>query len=134
MQAAQLLESSSTHPIDWISLARQGVSKQLLLQVQELMALSQKEMADLLHLTPRTLQRMNPEQLLPPAASGHLLELARLYRRSVDVLGSAALANRWLRTSLPALNGAQPVTLLDTPAGIQWVFTVLGRVEHGVYS
>ena len=76
MQVAQLLESSSTQPIDWISLARQGVSKQLMLRVQELMDLSQKEMAELLHLSPRTLQRMNGEQLLPPAASGHLLELA----------------------------------------------------------
>lgn len=134
MQAAQLLGSSSTQPIDWISLARQGVSKQLMLQVQDHLELSQKEMAELLHLTPRTLQRMNNEQLLPPAASGHLLEVARLYRRAVDVLGSAPLANEWLRMTVPALNNAQPITLLDTPAGIQWVFTVLGRIEHGVYS
>lgn len=134
MQATQLLESSSTQPIDWIRLARQGISKQLMLQVQSQMELSQKEIADLLHLTPRTLQRMDEEQLLPPASSGHLLELARLYRRAVNVLGSASLANQWLRTTIPALNNVQPVTLLDTPAGIQWVSTVLGRIEYGVYS
>ena len=134
MQATQLLESPSTQPIDWIRLARQGVSKQFMLQVQDRMELSQKEMADLLHLTPRTLQRMGEEQLLPPASSGHLLELARLYRRAVDVLGNTSLANQWLRTTIPALNNARPVTLLDTPAGIQWVFTVLGRIEHGIFS
>ena len=134
MQAAQLLTSSSTQPIDWISLARQGVSKQLMLQVQAHMELSQKELADLLHLTPRTIQRMAPEQLLLPAASGQLLELARLYRRTVEVLGDSARANRWLRTPITAFNNVPPMSLLDTPAGTQWVFTVLGRIEHSVFS
>lgn len=115
-------------------MARKGVSKHLMLQVQHHLELSQKEMAGLLHLTTRTLQRMSPEQLLPPAASGHLLELARLYRRAVEVLGNDPLARRWFRTPVPALNNAAPVTLLDTPTGIQWVFTILGRIEHGVFS
>ena len=70
MQAAQILDAPSTQPIDWISLARHGVSKQLMLSVQDQLELSQKEMATLLHLTPRTIQRMKEEQLLPPAASG----------------------------------------------------------------
>lgn len=134
MQTAQLLIPSSTQPIDWISLARKGVSKQLVLQVQDRLGLSQQEIAGLLHLTPRTIQRMAPEQLLPPAASGQLLELARLYRRAVEVLGSDTLIKRWLRTPIPALENAPPVSLLDTPAGIQWVFTLLGRIEHGVFS
>ena len=134
MQATQLVDPSSTQPIDWISLTRQGVSKQLMLQVQDYLELSQKELADLLHLTPRTLQRMREDQLLSPAASGHLLELVRLFRRAVEVLGSPSLANQWLRTAVPALNHVPPLALLDTPFGIQWAFTLLGRIEHGVFS
>ena len=68
MQAAQILNSPSTQPIDWISLARRGVSKQLMLSVQDQLELSQKEMATLLHLTPRTMQRMKDEQLMLPAS------------------------------------------------------------------
>ena len=134
MTAHQILSPSDQQPIDWISLARRGVSKKVLQQVQDHMALSQKELTDLLHLTPRTVQRMNDEQLLSPVTSGHLLELARLHRRAVDVLGSVALANQWLRTKIPALSNAEPLAMLDTPAGIQWVFSILGRIEHGVYS
>ena len=134
MQAAQILDLPSSQPIDWIGLARHGVSKQLMLSVQEQLELSQKEMATLLHLTPRTIQRMKEEQLLPPAASGQLLELLRLYRRATDVLGDAPRARRWLRTPVTALNNTPPVSLLDTPAGIQWVFDILGRIEHGVFS
>lgn len=134
MQAAQILDLPFSQPIDWIGLARHGVSKQLMLSVQEQLELSQKEMATLLHLTPRTIQRMKEEQLLPPAASGQLLELLRLYRRATDVLGDASHARRWLRTPVTALNNVPPVSLLDTPAGFQWVFDVLGRIEHGVFS
>ena len=134
MQAAQILNSLSTQPIDWIGLARRGVSKRLMLSVQDQLELSQKEMANLLHLTPRTMQRMKDEQLMPPAASGQLLELLRLYRRATEVLGDELRARRWLRTPLTALNNVPPVSLLDTPAGIQWVFDILGRIEYGVFS
>jgi len=115
-------------------MARQGVSKQLMRQVQNHLGFTQKEMAHLLHLTPRTVQRMEEEQLLPPFASGQLLELARLFRRATDVLGDPEVARQWLRTSLQALNNAAPFDLLDTPVGIQWVFTLLGRIAYGIYS
>lgn len=134
MQATHILEPSDTQTIDWIQLARKGVSKQFVQEVQDRMQLSQKELANLLHLTPRTIQRMKEDALLSPAASGHLLELARLYRRAVEVLGNEEVANQWLRTSVTALGGVQPVSLLDTPVGIQWVMTILGRIEHGIYS
>ncbi|MEK6478055.1 antitoxin Xre/MbcA/ParS toxin-binding domain-containing protein [Catalinimonas sp. 4WD22] len=134
MQVAQILGDDYHEPLDLIHLAREGVSKSTMLQVQKLMDLSQKEMAKLLHLTPRTLQRMKDEDKLPPAASGQLLELARIYSSAVEALGDDALAKQWLRTPIRALNDEIPIHLLDTPVGIQWVNTVLGRAAYGVYS
>lgn len=134
MQVAQILGKEYHEPLDLIHLAREGVSKSAMLQVQKLMELSQKEMAKLLHLTPRTLQRMKGEDKLPPAASGQLLELAKVYSSAVEALGDASLARQWLRTPIRALNDEIPVHLLDTPVGIQWVNTVLGRAAYGVYS
>jgi putative toxin-antitoxin system antitoxin component (TIGR02293 family) len=134
MQVAQILGDEYHEPLDLIHLAREGVSKSAMLQVQKLMDLSQKELAKLLHLTPRTLQRMKDEDKLPPAASGQLLELARIYSSAVEALGDAAFAKQWLRTPIRALNDEIPVHLLDTPVGIQWVNTVLGRAAYGVYS
>ncbi|MEM6842296.1 MAG: antitoxin Xre/MbcA/ParS toxin-binding domain-containing protein [Bacteroidota bacterium] len=134
MQVAQVLETSKKQSVDWIKLAREGVSKQFMQDVQARMQLSQKELADLLHLTPRTIQRMKNNDLLSASASGQLLELARLYRRAVEVLGDETIANQWLRTPVTALGSEQPISLLDTPIGIQWVMTILGRIEYGVYS
>ncbi len=134
MQLSHLLGISEQSPLDLISLARKGVSKGAMKRVQVFIGLSQKEMANLLHLTPRTLQRMTDHHLLPPAASGQLVEIARVFIRAVEVLGTEDLARQWLHTAVPALNGIAPTALLDTPVGIQWVFTVLGRIEYGVYS
>lgn len=134
MQVAQLLGNSEQPAVDWITLARKGVSKEVMKQIQTNLGLSQKEIATLLHLTPRTLQRMADEDLLSPAASGHLLELVRIYSRAVEVLGGEDLARQWLHTPIHAFNEVVPIALLDTPVGIQWVFTVLGRIEHGLYS
>ncbi|MDF9797378.1 putative toxin-antitoxin system antitoxin component (TIGR02293 family) [Catalinimonas alkaloidigena] len=134
MQVAQILGEEYHEPLDLIHLAREGVSKTAMLQVQRLMELSQKEMAKLLHLTPRTLQRMKDEDKLPPSASGQLLELARVYSSAVEALGDTSLVRQWLRTPIRALNDEIPIHLLDTPVGIQWVNTILGRATYGVYS
>ena len=40
MQATQILESPPSQTINWISLARRGVSKQLMLSVQDQLELS----------------------------------------------------------------------------------------------
>ncbi|MEQ9437876.1 MAG: DUF2384 domain-containing protein [Cyclobacteriaceae bacterium] len=134
MEVAKLLGNSSDRPLDLIRLAREGVDKGAMLQVQEYLGLSQKELAQLLHLTPRTLQRMQDNDKLPSAASGQLLELARVYSQATEALGTNTLARQWLRQPLTALDGNNPLQLLDTPVGIQWVKTVLGRLTYGVYS
>ena len=134
MEIAKLLGNSSNRPLDLIRLAREGVDKGAMLQVQEYLGLSQKELAQLLHLTPRTLQRMQDDDKLPSAASGQLLELARVYSQATEALGTNTLARQWLRQPLTALDGNNPLQLLDTPVGIQWVKTVLGRLTYGVYS
>ena len=134
MEVAKLLGNSSDRPLDLIRLAREGVDKATMLQVQEYLGLSQKELAQLLHLTPRTLQRMQDDDKLPSAASGQLLELARVYSQATEALGTNTLARQWLRQPLTALDGNNPLQLLDTPVGIQWVKTVLGRLTYGVYS
>ena len=134
MEVAKLLGNLSDRPLDLIRLAREGVDKATMLQVQEYLGLSQKELAQLLHITPRTLQRMQEDDKLPSAASGQLLELARVYSQATEALGTNTLARQWLRQSLTALDGNSPLQLLDTPVGIQWVKTVLGRLTYGVYS
>jgi putative toxin-antitoxin system antitoxin component (TIGR02293 family) len=54
--------------------------------------------------------------------------------RAIEVLENERKAMHWLRTPNRALQGAVPMTLLDTPAGKEEVLTILGRIEYGVYS
>jgi putative toxin-antitoxin system antitoxin component (TIGR02293 family) len=63
-----------------------------------------------------------------------LLEIARVFKMAREILEDDELTRKWLRTSIPALNHEMPLRLLDTPAGIRWVSTVLGRMEYGIYS
>lgn len=98
------------------------------------MGVSQKELTELLHLTPRTLQRLKKNDKLPKTASGHLLEIARVFKMAGEILEDEELARKWLRTAIPALNHEIPLRLMDTPAGIRWVSNVLVRMEFGLYS
>lgn len=117
-----------------IHLSREGVAKASLNRLIQQMDISQKEMSQLLHLSPRTIQRMKETDKLPAAASGQIIEIAKVFVRSKEVLGDEEKAKLWLKSSVEALDGEHPINLLDTPTGIQWVLDVLGRIEYGVYS
>jgi hypothetical protein len=40
----------------------------------------------------------------------------------------------WMSSPNGALNNASPISLIDTPAGLEEVYNVLGRIATGVYS
>lgn len=134
MGFAQLLGPDYNEPLDLIYETRRGVKKSAVDQLQGMMGLSQKEVAELLHLTPRTLQRLGGHERLATVASGQLLEIARLFQMALDTLDDEEQAKKWFRTPIPALGHEMPLKLMDTPAGLRWISTILGRVEHGIYS
>ena len=127
-------ETTRHDGFELIHLSRDGVAKAGLNRLLQQMDISQKEMAHLLHLSPRTIQRMKETDKLPAAASGQLIEIAKVFARSREVLGDREKAKIWLKSPIEALEGEHPIHLLDTPTGIQWVLDVLGRIEYGVYS
>ena len=86
-----------------INLSRSGVTKASLNRLLHQMDISQKEMAHLLHLSSRTIQRMKDTDKLPSAASGQLIEIAKVWARSREILGDAEKARLWLKSSIAAL-------------------------------
>ena len=82
----------------------------------------------------RTLARRKKERRLRADESDRLLRLARVAAVAEDVLGAQDKAGRWLQKPNRALGGIAPLDLLDTDLGAEQVVTVLGRIEHGVYS
>jgi len=97
-------------------------------------AMGVPRVARVLGLPARTHARRKKERQLSAAESDRLLRLARVAARAESVLGAADKAGQWLQKPNRALRGAAPLDLLDTDPGAEAVVTVLGRIEHGVYS
>lgn len=119
---------------DLLSLIRKGVSKKSLLALAKQISLTIEELAVVLHISERTLQRYTPTTLVKATHADRAIELARLYERGADVLGGEKAFNAWMRSPNHALNNEIPLNLLDTSIGFDLILQVLGRIEYGVYS
>jgi hypothetical protein len=53
--------------------------------------------------------------------------------RALAIIGSPNQLSRWMNTSLPALQGQTPYSLMNSEGGRKQVEAVLGRIEHGIY-
>lgn len=92
------------------------------------------DLAGLLRVNPRTLQRRMDSGVLDLSESERLWELSRLFYRAVDVLESQAAAVHWFKNPIQALGWATPLAYAGTVVGLRELENVLGRIEHGVYS
>lgn len=126
--------SETPSDFDLVNLARTGISKRSLLALARKISLTIEEIANVLHISERTLQRYTPTTIVKTEYADKAIELARLYERGTAVLGSESEFNIWMRTPNHALNNEVPLTLLDTSIGFDLIFQVLGRLEYGVFS
>lgn len=117
-----------------IERTRTGLPYAALESVATRYAIPVPRLARVLGLPARTLARRKKERRLATGESDRLLRLARVAAGAEDVLGAAAKAGQWLQKPNRAFRGAAPLDLLDTDLGAEEVVTVLGRIEHGVYS
>ncbi len=133
---AVIFGSSYANPTDFdlLKLARKGIPKKTLTTLAKQVALTLEEIAKVLHISERTLQRYEPSTLVRTEYSDRAIELARLYERGIAVLGSQKAFNSWLKTPNYALGNETPLHLLDTHIGFTMVFDILGRIEHGIFS
>jgi len=84
----------------------------------------------------RTVQRRTktPAMRLSQEQSGRTWKFAEILARAIQVFGDQAEAERWLARPAMALDEGRPVDLLSSPAGVEMVEQLLGRLEHGVYT
>lgn len=121
-------------PFDLIRLSRKGILKKSLLQLAGKLSFTLQELAGILHISERTLQRYNNEDVLASNVSERALLLSQLYKKGVDVFSTSQNFNDWLRTPLPAFQQQAPIHYLDTAFGFQLIFDELGRIEHGIFA
>lgn len=114
--------------------SRVGITMQ---QVQSYMVnygLTLKEMAAILNISERTLQRYEPKDILSKDVSDRALHLQRLYERGTEVFGTLDKFKGWMKASILIFNNERPISFLDTIFGFELLEQELGRIEHGIFA
>ena len=117
-----------------IKFAREGFPKRLLLALAKKISLNIQELATILHISERTLQRYDDDAIIKTEYAEKAVELARLYTRGEEVFGSMDKFKLWVKAPSLVFNGEAPVSMLDTSAGFDMVFKELGRIEYGIFA
>ncbi len=117
-----------------IEFARKGVSMQFVIHLGYRLGLSLQHIANVLHVSLRTLQRYPLDKKLDTDQSSKAILLANLHKRGLEVFGSDEAFSEWLNSPVPYLQGQKPLTYLDTPFGFDLLDQVLGRIEHGIFA
>lgn len=120
--------------LDMIELGDQGVPKSALKNLADFLGLSPGQIAALLSISERTLQRYTATRRFNRNISEHILHLAEVAARGVDVFEDKTRFLLWLNHPNLALGGETPVNLLKSRFGADMILRELGRIEHGVFS
>lgn len=130
----EVLRKNINSRMDLIELSNKGVTKDALLRLAKHLDLSTKQMADLLALTERTIQRYTLQQHFNRLLSEQILQIAEVAARGARVFGDRERFLLWMKQPHRALANSSPMNLLGSRFGIEMVLDELGRIEHGVFS
>ena len=119
---------------DFIELIREGVPKEAMNNLMHKTGITAMEMANITHISDRTLRRYENKDKLPQEQSERVIELARLYSKGSEVFGSLEYFKEWMNSKLIPLGDKKPKEFLDTSLGIDMLMKELGRIEHGVFA
>ncbi|MFH0975001.1 MAG: antitoxin Xre/MbcA/ParS toxin-binding domain-containing protein [Spirochaetota bacterium] len=121
-------------PLEFIKAARNGIPKKSIDALAKKMNLQVSDIARCLHVSERTLQRYEPDKVLSPDLSDHVLQITRVYTRCLEVFEDKKDAAQWLKEPCASFGNVPPVELLDTSTGIEMIFDELVRIEYGAVS
>lgn len=96
--------------------------------------LSQTELAQILNLSERTLQRKGASQPISFNTSDKLIELVRLFHKGMHVFNTKELFLAWLHHTSRAFSGEKPIKLIESSLGIELVNDELERIQHGIFA
>ena len=98
-------------------------------------ALPAETIAEIIGIPKRTLARRKAEGRLQPDESDHLLRLARVFAKSLQLFaGDREAATLWLTDLNIALGNVAPLDYSRTEIGAREVEHLVGRIQHGVFS
>lgn len=131
---AKVLLHPFRNQMEIIDLINGGIPKKALINLVNYLGMSIQQIAELLPLTKRTIERYTPNQRFNSVVSEHVLQLAVIAAKSDDVFDSKEQFRLWLDLPNKALGNKSPFSIMNTRLGTDMVLDILGRIEHGVYS
>ncbi len=118
-----------------ITSIRKGLEFNAIARFVKKTGLTRQELATVLQVSVRTLQRHESESRLSSSITEKLFNLNDIYQLATESISANPKdITNWLRAPNTALGSDSPLSILDTYIGMQQVKDILGRLSHGVYS
>jgi putative toxin-antitoxin system antitoxin component (TIGR02293 family) len=103
--------------------------------LQDILELSRNQVATVLHISFRTLERRKKSGKLDSIESDRAFRLVRVFLRACELYeGDQEAARKWLKRKNAALEGLAPEEMIETEVGAVLVENLIGRLENGVFS
>ena len=131
---AKFLHKKIENRLDLVELVDEGLTKASLLKLAEYLHFSTKQMADILPITERTIQRYGNDTPFSPTVSDHILQIAEVSAKGTEVFRDREKFILWMNHPCAAFANKTPSSLLKSKFGVDMILDELGRIEHGVFS
>ena len=118
---------------DLIVCLKRGLPVDALTRLSHQIGVPENKLASAINLAQRTLTRRKKEGRFKTDESERVLRIARLFEKSVEVMGSLEQARQWFRSPAKGLGGKTPFEYSDTEPGAREVEAMLNRIAHGVF-
>jgi putative toxin-antitoxin system antitoxin component (TIGR02293 family) len=120
---------------DLIRAVRKGLPFKALIHFSTATQLSPSRIASALEIPERTLARRRSEGRFAPDESERLLRISTVFEKAVALFdGNVAVALTWLTTPKKALGRNTPWDYSRFEPGAREVESLIGRLEHGVFT
>lgn len=130
----KVLRTSVQSKMDLVELSNKGVTKDALTHLARYFSYSLSQMARLLPITERTIQRYAAQESFNRIVSEQILQIAEVAAKGSEVLEGRDKFLAWVNHPNKALNNRTPISLLNSKFGTDMVLDELGRIEQGVLS
>lgn len=120
--------------LSYIQAIELGLTKQNFDSLKTYTGLSVEQLAEIIGITPRTIQRTRSMDHFKASISEKMLELADLYSFGHQVFADKKKFQNWMECPIQSLGNKPPLSLIYSRYGLDLVRDELGRIAYGVYS
>jgi putative toxin-antitoxin system antitoxin component (TIGR02293 family) len=119
---------------DLTDLVKRGLKKRSVYPVSKYLGISPRQMIQTLNVEDSPFEDLDDDDYLDSNVSERIIKLAEIISRGQEVFGEDKYFRSWMKDDLPALGSKKPIDYLGTFTGQEYILTILGRIEHGVFS